>query len=130
MLSENNKVWDETEFWKISGFDHAWFKAAVNVAMLLWWQLAVYLTDALPKFLSWGLYYKHITIVNYDSRVITLTTLDSRMTLQIVSSITIVILTTVEVSVVLQENMYIVQAGNIKRGSITVPLTSCLTGLD
>jgi len=42
--------------------------------------------------------------------------LDSRMTLQVVASLTIVILTTLEVSFMLQENMYIVQAGNIKRG--------------
>jgi hypothetical protein len=69
-------------------------------------------------------YYKHITIVNYGSRVIILTTLDSRMTLQVVTSITIVILTTLEVSVMLQENIYIVQAGNTKGGRITVPLTS------
>ncbi len=24
MLNENNKFQDETDFWKISGFDHAW----------------------------------------------------------------------------------------------------------
>ncbi len=27
-------------------------------------------------------------------------------------------------------NMFIVQSGNTKGGSITVPLTSCLTGLE
>ncbi len=46
-----------------------------------------------------GLYYKHITIVNDDFRVV-------RMTLQVVASPMIVILTTLEVSFTLLENIY------------------------
>ena len=46
-----------------------------------------------------GVYYKHITIVNDDSRVIILT-------LQVVASPTIVILKTLEVSFMLLENIY------------------------
>jgi hypothetical protein len=46
-----------------------------------------------------GLYYKHITIVNDDSRVIW-------MMLQVVATTTIVILTTLEVSFMLLENIY------------------------
>jgi len=30
MLSEDNKFWDETDFWKISGFDHAWSNSCVQ----------------------------------------------------------------------------------------------------
>jgi hypothetical protein len=32
--------------------------------------------------------------------------------------------------VICDRNMFIVEAGNTKGGSITVPLTSCLTGLE
>jgi hypothetical protein len=46
-----------------------------------------------------GLYYKHFTIVNDDSRVVT-------MMLQVVASPTIVILMTPELSLVLLENIY------------------------
>jgi hypothetical protein len=47
----------------------------------------------------WGLYYKHITIVNDNSRVI-------RMTLQVATSPTILILMTLEVSFMPPENIY------------------------
>ncbi len=30
MLRENNKFWDKTDFWKISGFDHSWFSVAFD----------------------------------------------------------------------------------------------------
>jgi hypothetical protein len=46
-----------------------------------------------------GLHYKHIIIVNDDSRVV-------RMTFQVVASPTIVILMTLEVSFMLLENIY------------------------
>jgi hypothetical protein len=46
-----------------------------------------------------GLYYKHIMIVNEDFRVV-------RMMLQVVVSPTIVILTTLEVSSMFQENIH------------------------
>jgi hypothetical protein len=52
------------------------------------------------------LYYKHITIVNHDSRVVILMTLNSRMTLQAVASPTTVILMAPEISFTLLENMY------------------------
>jgi hypothetical protein len=54
----------------------------------------------------YGLCYKHITIVNDDSRTVILTTLDSRMMLQVVASPMIIILITLEVSFRLLENIY------------------------
>jgi hypothetical protein len=50
---------------------------------------------------------------------------DSRVSLQIVAS-----LTDDSRGIIYDCNTFIVQAGKTKRGSITVPLTSCLTGLD
>ncbi len=50
------------------------------------------------KITSW-MYYKHITIVNYDCRVV-------RMMLKIVASPTIIILMTLEVSFLLIERIY------------------------
>ncbi len=62
-----------------------------------------------------GLYYKHLTIVNDDSIII------SEWMFKLIDDPIIVIYTC---------NMFIIQAtGNTKGGSITVPLTSGLTGL-
>jgi len=62
-----------------------------------------------------GLYYKPMTIVNDDSRVIT------KLETSLTDDARVVIY---------DHHMFIVQAGNTKGGSITVPLTSCLTGLE
>ncbi len=50
------------------------------------------------EFTKCGLYYKYVTIMNADSRVV-------RMTFQVVASPTIIIVMTIEVSYVLLENI-------------------------
>ncbi len=62
-----------------------------------------------------GLYYKPVTIVNDDSSVI------SKLETSLTGDARVAIY---------DRHMFIVEAGNTKGGSITVPLTSCLTGLD
>jgi hypothetical protein len=63
--------------------------------LLLYDKFITFVTnDACIVILSCGLYYKHTTIVNDDSRVI-------RMTLQVVASPTIVILMTLEAPMVI-----------------------------
>jgi hypothetical protein len=70
-----------------------------------------------------GLYYKHITIANDDSSII------NKWQVSLTDDTRVVIY---------NRNMFIIQAtgfdnqlaGNTKGGSITVQLTSCLTGLD
>ncbi len=62
-----------------------------------------------------GLYYKDVTIVNYNSSIV------NKFGASLIDDIRVIIY---------DHHMFIVQAGNTKGGTITVLLTSCLTGLD
>jgi hypothetical protein len=74
----------------------------------------------------WYLYYKRIIalakVLNYAPSVINYA---PWVMFSIVAS-----LTDDSRGIIYNNNMYIVLAGNTKGGSITVPLTSCLTGLE
>jgi hypothetical protein len=60
-----------------------------------------------------GLYYKHNTIVNDDSRVV-------RMMLQVVAPPTIVILTALEVSIMLLNNIYSIDITHDNRHMVSI----------
>jgi hypothetical protein len=91
-----NKFYD-TGPWSLKKCKQSICSVTLNSNVLTFFQTISNLMLAMKD--NQGLYYKHITIVNGDSRVV-------RMTSQVMASPTMVILTTLVVSFMLLENIY------------------------